>query len=92
MKNRETFKTSLQEDICDRFFCFFRREERASAKVLRDYVTRINTRRGYLCISVLCALDSGNLALYSSFARTRRTERLALLDLARSRAAKPLEL
>ena len=21
--------TSLQEDICDRFFCFFRREERA---------------------------------------------------------------
>ena len=41
MKNRETFETSLQEDICDRFFCFFRREERASAKVLRDYVTRI---------------------------------------------------
>ena len=41
MKNRETFETSLQEDICDRFFCFFRREERASAKVLRDYFTRI---------------------------------------------------
>jgi hypothetical protein len=24
-----------------RFFCFFRRDERGSAKVLRDYVTRI---------------------------------------------------
>jgi len=39
MKNREPFKTSLQEAFA--FSCFFRREERASAKVLRDYVTRI---------------------------------------------------
>ena len=37
MKNRETFVTSLQGGLC-----FFLREERASAKVLRDYVTRIN--------------------------------------------------
>ena len=35
MKNREPFETSLQAGG------FFRREERASAKVLRDYVTRI---------------------------------------------------
>jgi len=39
MKNREPFKTSLQEAFA--FSCFFLREERASAKVLRDYVTRI---------------------------------------------------
>ena len=40
MKNREPFKTSLQEAFA--FSCFFLREERASAKVLRDYVTRIS--------------------------------------------------
>ena len=40
MKNRETFGTSLHERG------FFRREERASAKVLRDYVTRIGLGQG----------------------------------------------
>ena len=39
MKNREPLASSLQEAFA--FSCFFLREERASAKVLRDYVTRI---------------------------------------------------